>query len=69
MLFGYLVIRILNSSYRPSGAAGDLHTRVWNICYMPSAPWSGSDFGRLVLQHVGCLGYTPELPDHEVLRR
>ena len=20
-------------------------------------------------EHVGCLGYTPELPDHEVLRR
>ena len=32
MLFDYLVIRILNPSYRPSGAAGDLHTRVPRKC-------------------------------------
>ena len=52
MLFDYLVIRILNSSYRPSGAAGDLHTRVWACRTKPFCPWSGSDFGRLVLRSM-----------------
>jgi len=69
MLFGYLVIRILNPSYRPSGAAGDLHTRVPRKCaaFLPAgaAPTSGG----WCSEHVGCLGYTPEMPDHEVLRR
>ena len=39
MLFDYLVIRILNPSYRPSGAAGDLHTRVPRKCaaFLPEA--------------------------------
>ena len=53
MLFDYLEISFLNPSNRPSGAAGDLHARVWHICDMPSAPGSGSDFGRLVLRACG----------------
>ncbi len=69
MLFGYLVIRILNPSYRPSGAAGDLHTRVWAIWTSLFAPESAPTSGGWCSEHVGCLGYTPEMPDHKVLRR
>ena len=45
MLFDYLEISFLNPSYRPSGAAGDLHPRVWtNLTSLSArgvAPTSG----------------------------
>ena len=69
MLFDYLEISFLNSSYRPSGAVGDLYLRVPRKCAALSCPGSGSDSGGWCSEHVGCLGYTPELPDHKVLRR
>ena len=34
-----------------------------------SAPGAAPTSGGWCSEHVGCLGYTPELPDHEVLRR
>ena len=53
MLFDYLEISFLNPFYRPSGAAGDLHLRVWTNLTSLSARRSGSDFGRLVLRACG----------------
>ena len=53
MLFDYLEISFLNSSYRPSGAVGDLYLRVPRKCAALSCPGSGSDFGRLVLRACG----------------
>ena len=36
-------------------------------CLLP--PGAAPTSGGWCSEHVGCLGYTPELPDHEVLRR
>ena len=69
MLFDYLEISFLNPSNRPSGAAGDLHPRVWTNLTSLSARGVAPTSGGWCSEHVGCLGYTPELPDHEVLRR